>query len=268
MNEKLSYASMLEIPVNTSSVTYKPLKRRLKKKKPVTDTAKEELIQRINAETTEATETQPLVSPDYLLGEDNSPNAQETPSQGEENQTSSVNITSGKPKKKGLFKLSAITVQLIIIGVLIATIFITNSIYPNSGLNVFMRSVFGIENATQVDDREYSEFSPVFANENVTFAEGILTVHGEGSVYSSVDGEVDSITQEEDGSFTLQVSHSTNFFSIISGLEHVYVSEGGKVYSTIPVGYVSDSVQMCFTNANGGIISDFQVLDGVVIWAV
>ena len=131
-----------------------------------------------------------------------------------------------------------------------------------------MRSVFGIENATQVDDRQYSEFSPVFANENISFAEGVLTVHGEGSVYSSVDGKVDSITQEEDGSFTLQVCHSTNFFSVIRGLEHVYVEEGGKVFSTIPVGYVSDSVQMCFMGANGAIISDFQLLDGAVIWAV
>ena len=33
MNEKLQYATMLEIPVNTCNVTYTPIKRKKKSKK-------------------------------------------------------------------------------------------------------------------------------------------------------------------------------------------------------------------------------------------
>ena len=267
MNEKLEYASMIEIPVNTCNITQKPLKKRAKKKKSATETAKEQLIDKINAQPQDQENVpQALVEPNYLSEEDKAIDAIEQPVCEQE----STSVTVNKVGKKGKFspKLSAITVQLIIIGVLLATIFITNSIYPNSALNVFMRSVFGVENVSQIDQREHVEFSPVFENENITFAEGVLTVSGKGSVYSSVDGKVDSVVQEEDGSYTLQVSHSTNFYSVISGLDMVYLSEGEMVYRTIPLGYDKDSVQVCFKGANGGIISDFQVLDGTVIWAV
>jgi murein DD-endopeptidase MepM/ murein hydrolase activator NlpD len=266
MNEKLEYASMIEIPVNTCNITHKPLKKRAKKKKTAVESAKEQLIDKINAQTIEMAKEQPLVEPGYLMGEE--PLNEVLDKQAIEQENSSVTVN--KVDKKGKFnlKLSAITVQLIIIGVLLATIFITNSVYPNSGLNVFMRSVFGVQNVAQIDQREYSEFSPVFENQNVTFAEGVLTVNGKGSVYSSVDGTVDSVVQEEDGSYTIQVAHSTNFYSVISGLDRVYLGEGEKVYRTIPVGYDENNVQVCFKGANGGIISDFQVLDGAVIWAV
>ena len=51
MNEKLQYASMLEIPVNTCNVTYKPIKkRRLKRKKhPSSEEVKNELLKKVNA---------------------------------------------------------------------------------------------------------------------------------------------------------------------------------------------------------------------------
>ena len=274
MNDKLEYASMIEIPVNTCNITNKPLKKSFKKKKPVVEKAKEQLIDKINATTTNINTTNsdsqadlPLVSTDYLMGED-TPNAQTLEGQILDEQNGSVTVNKVDKKGQKNLKLSAITVQLIIIGVLLATIFITNSVYPNSALNVFMRSVFGVESASTIDQREYLEFSPVFDNENITFAEGVLTVSGKGSVYSCVDGKVDSITQDQDGTYTVQVFHSTNFYSVISGLDMVYLNVGEKVYRTIPLGYDKDSVKVCFLGGNGGVISDFQVLDGAVIWAV
>ena len=53
MNEKLQYASMLDIPVNTCTITYKPVKKRrfLKKRKSVSDDAKSALMNKINSET-------------------------------------------------------------------------------------------------------------------------------------------------------------------------------------------------------------------------
>ena len=51
MNEKLQYASMLEIPVSTCNVTYKPTKKRRfgRKKSAATEDVKKELLKKVNA---------------------------------------------------------------------------------------------------------------------------------------------------------------------------------------------------------------------------
>ena len=48
MNEKLEYAEMLEIPVNTCNITYKPSKNKNKKKLVKLEEAKEKLLKKIN----------------------------------------------------------------------------------------------------------------------------------------------------------------------------------------------------------------------------
>ena len=48
MNEKLQYASMLEIPVQSCNISYKPIKKKTKKKKAVQDDVKEKLLTKIN----------------------------------------------------------------------------------------------------------------------------------------------------------------------------------------------------------------------------
>ena len=50
MNEKLQYASMLEIPVSTCNVSVKPAKKRLfsKKKKVNHEQVKEQLVKKVN----------------------------------------------------------------------------------------------------------------------------------------------------------------------------------------------------------------------------
>ena len=51
MNEKLQYATMLEMPVSTSSVTALPKKRRFFKRKRVNDELiKQELLKKVNQE--------------------------------------------------------------------------------------------------------------------------------------------------------------------------------------------------------------------------
>ena len=51
MNEKLQYAEMLEIPVNTCNITYKPPKKRKGRAKNVdADKVKAELVDKINME--------------------------------------------------------------------------------------------------------------------------------------------------------------------------------------------------------------------------
>ena len=256
MNEKLQYASMLEIPVQSCNISYKPIKKKSKKKKTVQEDVKEKLLTKINN------------APDLEDGalDLEQPIAEQTDIQSQPDfELQAQPSVLSAPKK---FRFSTVTFQLFIIGALLATIFITNTVYPNSGLNVFMRGVFGTQTVEQVDQRTFSDFAPVLNHDGeITLLDGVMTISGEGSVYSTVNGQVLSVAQAEDGTFSMEIAHSEKFVSVFSGLTHVYLSVGDDVYCTIPVGYVEDSVDMCFKNENGSIIADFQIVDDTVVWA-
>ena len=271
MNEKLQYATMLEMPVSTSSVTALPKKRRFFKRKRVNDELiKQELLKKVNQEQ-DLTENQG----DNLIVEESekellTDNQQEM-AQGVaelEQNTSSVYISS-QSHKKSTFKVTVIGVQLFIIGVLVATIFLTNALYENSGINVFLRGVFGVE-STVVDNREHTDFSPVIYmgdNNGVAINNGIITFAGEGSVYAPCDGVVTKISQTESGKYDIEIEHSKNFKSVISNVEHIYVSEGDVVYGNIPVGYLEpDGATLCFTLGNGELLDGYQIVGNMVVW--
>ena len=173
-------------------------------------------------------------------------------------------------KNKKKFKFSVIGVQLTLIGVLVATIFLTNALYADSGINVFLRSVFGNEQASVVDERTFDEFAPVLSvgDSEVSLADGIMSFTGSGSVYSPCDGTVSSITVNNDGKYTIEITHSTNFKTVLSGIDYAYAGLDQTVYGNIPVGYVTESATMCFKNQTGAVISDYQIVDGSVVWAV
>ena len=259
MNEKLQYATMLEIPVNTCNVTFKPAgKKRARRKKNVNaEAVKEELMNKVNSDLSES------------VAEENALSAQE----GVENVSEQTENLQAQPenKKKG-FKVSTIAVQFAIIGVLIATIFLTNAINPNSGINVFMRNVFKGGETAVSDTRVFGDFAPVISlDENVatTLSDGVITFSGEGSVYASCDGKVTSLVKGEDGKYTLEITHSDNFKSVFKGLDFAYAEVGGSVYGNIPVGYaVEGGATMCFTNGEGSIISNYEIIDNSVVWAV
>lgn len=286
MNEKLTYATMLEIPVNTCSITYKqPKKRRGKRSRKVNaEAVKEELLTKINSEQEQAQdflETQPQDQVteeafnqeqpmnDYtseVLGEEQS---QRELAVFEEQNT--VEVHPVKVKRRGRFKFSVIGVQLTIIGALIATIFLTNALYADSGINVFLRGVFGTTEQTQVDERQFDDFSPVLAvgdDSAISLSEGVMTFSGEGSVYSPCDGKITAITQDEVGKFTIEITHSVNFKSVLSGIDYAYAGLNDKVFGNIPVGYVNSGATMCFKSGDGAIISNYQIIDDAVVWAV
>lgn len=259
MNEKLQYATMLEIPVNTCNVTFKSIgKRKNRRKKSInTEAVKTELLNKVNKELSE------------VSGQENDCDGIEKC----ENVSDCVDDTPAIIGKKKKFKVSTIAVQLAVIGVLIATIFLTNAFYPDSGINVFMRSVFGNGQTEAVSDtRVYGDFSPVISlDENVvpTLSEGVVTLSGEGSVYSSCDGKVTSIIKGEDGKYSIEIAHSDNFKSVLKGLDFAYAEVGSTVYGNIPVGYVmGEQATMCFTNGQGTIISNYEIIDNSVVWAV
>ena len=257
MNEKLQYASMLEIPVNTCSVTIKENKRKGIRKKRDVDSVKEQLINKVNLEQEQSLEVDESESAEDVLLEQN------------EIVNSSAVVSKIERKKRS--KLSIIGAQFIIIGALVATIFLTNAFYPESGINVFMREVFGSgSQEVGVDERLYEQFAPVIAlDEGATLSleNGVMNFSGKLSVYSPCDGTVGSITKQADGTFSVEVLHSTNFSTCIDGLEHVYVENGGQVFFNIPLGYsVDGGASMCFKGANGEVISNYQIIDDWVVW--
>ncbi len=176
---------------------------------------------------------------------------------------------------RGKFKVSVIGVQLVAIGILVATIFLTNALVPNSGLNVFFRSVFGGGATTvtaKVDDRTYADFKPVIpvaSTEGLSVKDGVMTLSLSGSVYSPCDGKVSSLTfNEETGKYDLTITHSENFKTVFSGIDYAYTEVGGAVFSNIPVGYIKEGATMCFCGENGKVITDYTLKDNAVQWAV
>ncbi len=266
MNEKLQYATMLEIPVNTCSVTFTPAKKRKnkKKKKVNHETVKQELLNKVNTEFDEQNAVSYEDNNDTVY--DNLP---DTYNEANLEEQSFENL---KPKKGG--KFSIIGVQIAVVGALIATIFLTNAFYPDSGINAFMNQVFGSNNeqVATVDDRVYSDFAPVIAiadGNTVALNDGVINFSGEGSIYAPCNGKISAITLGEDGKYTIEVTHSENFKTLLSGIDYAYVGLDDEVYFNIPVGYVeAGGVQMCFKGEDGVSITDYEIVDNAIIWAV
>lgn len=258
MNEKLQYADMLDIPVNTTNITYKPIKKKRTKKKstPIEEDVKNQLLAKVNGEEEQKTQQQDL------------------PTEQENLQFPQV-VEQAKPTKtKKSFKFSIISLQLVIIGVLLAVILVTNTVYANSGINTFLRGVFSPNSATiTTDERVYLEFKPTFSLDDDTMASiaenGNMTIAGEGSAYSPCDGKVTNITALENGEYSVEIAHSENFSSIISGLTFCYLKAGDKVLSRVPVGYSAEKeFSICFLNSEGAVVTGYQLVDNQVVWGV
>ncbi len=253
MNEKLQYASMIEVPVSTCNITYKPLKKR-KKKKPITEDVKQEVIKKVNSEI------------------DSLDEVSESQTESEIAVENSVRVYSADAKKesKHKFKLTAISVQIMIIGALIVTIFLTNAFNSNSGINTFFKGVFGSEQTVETDSRKYSDFAPtLIAGENTVIgSDGVITIEKAGSVYSVCNGTVKTVVLDEDTQkYTIKVSHSDNFTSVYTGLDFAYATEGATVYSNIPLGYAEAQAELCFYSGDA-VITDYQIIEDTVVWAV
>lgn len=251
MNEKLQYASMIEIPVSTCNITYKPLKKR-KKKKAVSEDIKQEVIKKVNSELEDSNVVAEGQTESDIVAEN------------------SVRVYSVDDKKKHKFKLTAISVQIMIIGALIVTIFLTNAFNSNSGINTFFKGVFGAEQVAETDSRNYSDFAPtVIAGENTVIGnDGVITIEKAGSVYSVCNGTVKTVVLDENTQkYTVEVSHSDNFTSVYTGLDFAYATEGTTVYSNIPLGYASAQAELCFYSGDA-IITDYQIIEDTVVWAV
>lgn len=263
MNEKLQYAEMLNIPVSTSTITVKPKKKTLFKKKKDVDAVKQELIQKVNAES--------ITDTAEVLTETETESIQE---KKEIIYPNTVNIVKGKKKKGiGKLKVNVIGVELIVIGILSAIICLTTALVPQSGLNVFFKEVFGGgTNAVNTDGRVYNEFAPVLPISNangIEITDGVMKITSEGAIYSPCDGKISNLAfDQETNKYTVEITHSDNFKSVISGIDYAYGKLGDSVFSNIPVGHIKDVATLCFMGADGNIISNFTLDGNNVVWAV
>lgn len=277
MNEKLQYASMLEIPVNTCTVTTKPIKKKgLKKKVVEAEVIKEQLLEKINMQTEqEEVDKKDIDLKEKVVEKSNEEviklEKEDDKEQDLTSKFSTASVTNGIKRRKR-FKFSIIGVQFAIIGALALTILFTSAVFPNSGINVFFKNVFGNDVIERVDERTFADFAPVIAmgdNSGIELLDGVISFDGEGSVYAPCDGVVSSIEKDAQGKFNIEITHSENFKTVISGIEYVYANLNDNVYHNIPVGYLlDDGASICFKNGNGTVLSNYQLVNNAVVWAV
>ncbi len=254
MDEKMQYADMLGITENTCNIVYKPTKNKKKHtKKADAEQVKKQLIDKVNLLTQEETEMVDCQDDNQLSLE-------------EEKEIEIEQVV--KPKKKG-FKISVIGVQLAVICLLIGAIALTSILNTNSGINTFIKSVFGGTQVNKVDDRTFDEFSPVFTLDDqatYTVSEGIISVSGRGSVYSPCDGKILSLTKGEDGKYDVEIEFSKNFKAVFSGLDYTYSNVGDSVKNNIPIGFIKESGKVCFMGEDNELITSYTLENNAVKW--
>ena len=213
MNEELDYAEMLEIPVETVTVKRKEHKRKGRE----TD-LQQQLLEQVNDR---------MEEPDPTFAE------------------STQIVREAKPvKKHSKLARRVIVGEFVLVCLLCAAIFLTNIFVPESAINTFVRGLFqGDTAAAAADNRVYTDFSlsPVvneYTDAEIAVSElGVLSFTAECSVYAPCEGTVKSISGDAATGYTLELKHSDNFSTIMSGLDTVYLGVGDKARTTLPLGH-------------------------------
>lgn len=212
MQEEVDYAEMLEIPVSTVNVVRKKNKRK--------GDIKEKVIERVNERMEEP-------AADFV-GEEESRVAE------------SVLVEGGVDREKERGRRIVVG-EFIAACLLCVCIFLTNVFMSDSAINTFMNSLFSPA-ATAADKRTYTDFtlSGIVSERSALSVEtsptGVMSFTGETMVYPVCDGKVGSLSKGEEG-YTLVISHSDSFQSIVTGLTNVYYAVGETVKGNLPVGY-------------------------------
>ena len=232
---EFDYVKMLEMPVNSCDVVYKPVKRRKKD-------VKKQVIEMVNGEQDAAPikETENKRKPRKAVQEE-----------------STVEVKSGG--------FDVVSVQVVAIFVLIVGIILTNIFWENSGINNLFKTVFNTNQESELSDATYTSFTASLPSktDEVLLEGGVMTVAG-GSVYSPCDGIVTSITKKDDV-YTVTVQHSESFSSVLSGLEACYLEVGEGVYANVPVGYAGGAFTVSMFNGDA-ILTGYVLEDNQIVW--
>ena len=258
------YSEMIELPVSTCEMVIAPKRKR--------KLFKGRLIKTVNKKTEEQ-ESKPSAT------------VIEQPAAAQENvdapaaslvidydkKTKKLKKAKGKQtmadvaEKKG-FKFDLVAAEVIAVFVLIVAILLTNIFWEDSGINVMIRSVFGAKVEKSVDSRTAKDLavSAPSSYADVTVDGGVMTFNEAAAVYAPANGTVTEIN-ETDGVFTLTVSHSDVFKTVISGADAVYVKVGDAVYSNIPVAYASEGTKVAMYD-EGTLAADYTLDGGKIVW--
>lgn len=248
MNEELSYAEMLEIPIETVTVKRKEKKHR-KERSDEADAGdlSDRLVEQVNSR----------------MEEDDPAYAQSTP------------IERVSPVKKPRPKLTRALLwgEFAAVCVLCATIFLTNIFMTDSAINTFVRGLFH-GTAQAADTRTYSDFtlSPVVsAYDDVEIAvseTGVLSFEGKCSIYAPCAGKIAAVHGNENEGYSVEIKHSDTFSTVMSGLDSVYIAEGDNVYANIPVAYSKgeNTVRVMFYDGEK-LLSNISYGDNGLSWS-
>lgn len=243
MNEELNYAEMLEIPVETVTVSRK--ERRKRWREPEQEDIRDQLVDKIN----DRMEEDPLY-------------AESTPIERE-----------AKPlEKSGKISRRILIGEFVAVCALCAAIFLTNILLPTSAINTFVRGLFNGKTAA-ADSRTYSDFtlSPVvnaYTDADIAVSDtGILSFTARCSVYAPCEGTVASVNGNGETGYTVELKHSDSFSSIISGLDEVYFAAGDKVMSNVPLAWSDGegSVRVMFYS-NGTLLNCYTAGENGLAW--
>ncbi len=245
MNEQLDYAEMLEIPVNTVSVTKKKSIFKRRQKAQPQDDIKERVVESVNERMGA-----------YVISEDVS-----DPPKPEKIKT----VDGGKRDRKTVI----LWTEAALVGILAIGIFITNLLMPSTVINTFLSS---FAEPTK-EEPVYSQLtlSPIvgdFSDAEVVLNDGVLSFTAEGSVYPVCDGTVSKVV-ENDGVYTMEIAHTSTFTSVITGLNTAYSAVGTKVAENIPVGYSDGQNEIKVTLYDNGVALNCFTLNGETpVWTV
>ena len=277
MKQEIEYAEMLEIPVSTVNVERKK-KRGRKKTAAVGQAApnlKETVIAQVNDKITadaelfaESANSEGRVDFDpipqrvdtvRLYSADDMPYETDYPF---EQRYAPPLETRGEKRAR-----IALGIEFAAACALCGAIFLTNVFMPGSAVNTFFRTLT-TGNATKTDTRTYTDFTlsgvvSDFSDVELTLSPtGILTLQDTCCIYPVADGKVSAITQNEDGTYTLKVSHSDSFTGVFEGLNSVYYAEGDEVKANVPVGFTDGETQVQITMySRGELLNCFELTE-------
>ena len=304
MDEEMEYAEMLEIPVSTVNVT----KKRGRKPKKQQDLKEKVITKVNDSGTAEPSSlSQNGIQPEYIAPAPNDvidesltigiPHRKKRPvlakifsgddadwaqdPQGEESGlpgSSDLPIysyareeaPSPEADRKTRRNALIVGIEFAACFALCLGIFLTNVFMPNSAINTFFRS---LSETKTTDSRTYADFtlSSVFFEENAELSlspTGILSFTEAGCVYPAVDGRVETLTQNNDGTWTIKISHSDTFSEIISGLSYLSCTVGSQVKSNVPLGYSDGTAEVQVSMyEDGALLNCFQLTEnGDLVW--
>lgn len=241
MNDELRYAEMLEIPVETVTVS-----RKEKKKKGREEPLSDQLVKEVN----ERMETS-----DPAFAESKTIEREYEP----------------KPRSKIAKRI--LIGELVAVVALCAGIFLTNILMPESAINTFVKGLFR-GNASTADTRTYADFSLGSVINDYTDAEitvsdtGVLSFSADCAVYAPCEGTLESISGTAESGYSVLLRHSDSFTTVISGLDRVYYGEGDALKGNTAFAHTNGefTVRVMFYD-NDNLITNYTVGEGTISWS-